>query len=176
MKKIISIMLLVVITLFITTGCEENKTTSTVNNKVISNGEKVNTKSMKHKHCTREANAGTNTTMVLYYDLYYTGDILNILVSHEELQTEDEEMLIQYENAYKQISTHYEGLEYYDQKVTRTSKSVINETTINYDEIDIQKLLDIEGEEDNIIENGKARVNLYLDLLKQFGGTCEDVA
>ena len=57
----------------------------------------------------------------------------------------------------------------------RTSNSVLNETTINYDEIDIKKLLDIEGEEDNIIEDGKAKVDLYIALLKRFGGTCEDV-
>ena len=30
-------------------------------------------------------------------------------------------------------------------------------------------------EEDNIIENGKAKVDLYIALLKKFGGKCEDV-
>lgn len=179
MKKISRIILLLIITLFITTGCEENTGTSQTNpgkNEIISNGERVDTSTMKHKHCTRDASAGTNTELVLEYDVYYTGEILNILISHEELITNDQETLQTYETAYKQIAVNYEGLEHYEQKVTKTKNSVTNEIKINYDEIDIKKLLAIEGEEDNIIEDGKAKVDLYLALLKKFGGKCEDVA
>lgn len=175
MKKISKIILLMIISLFITTGCDESTSTPQKNDVIISDGEKVDTTSMKHKHCTREADAGTNTEMVLEYDLYYTGEILNLLISHEELITNDQEMLQKYETAYKQIAVHYEGLDYYEQTVTKTSTSVTNEIKINYDKIDIQRLLDIEGEEDNIIEDGKAKVDLYLALLKRFGGKCEDV-
>lgn len=176
MKKINKIIILLVISILVTTGCEEQEKTSTTNNnKVVSNGETVNTDTMKHKVCTRDADAGTGTEMVLQYDVYYTGEILNLLISHEELITENKDTLDEFEDAYKKIATNYAGLEYYEQNVTRTDNSVTNETTINYDKIDIQKLLDIEGEEDNIIENGKAKVDLYLDLLEKFGGTCEDV-
>lgn len=174
MKKISSLILLIIVSLFIVTGCD-SQSNNKANNQVISNGEKVDTKTMKHKHCTRGADAGTNTEMVLEYDVYYTGEKLNLLISHEELKTEDQEMLKEYEDAYKKIATYYEGLEYYEQEVTKTSNSVTNKTTINYDKIDIKKLLAIEGEEDNIIENGEAKVDLYLALLKRFGGKCEDV-
>lgn len=174
MKKISSLILLIIVSLFIVTGCD-SQSNNKANNQVISNGEKVDTKTMKHKHCTRSADAGTNTDMVLEYDVYYTGEKLNLLISHEELKTEDQDMLKEYEDAYKKIATYYEGLEYYEQEVTKTSNSVTNKTTINYDKIDIKELLAIEGEEDNIVENGEAKVDLYLALLKRFGGKCEDV-
>ena len=174
MKKISSLILLIIVSLFIVTGCD-SQSNNKANNQVISNGEKVDTKTMKHKHCTRSADAGTNTDMVLEYDVYYTGEKLNLLISHEELKTEDQDMLKEYEDAYKNIATYYEGLEYYEQEVTKTSNSVTNKTTINYDKIDIKKLLAIEGEDDNIVENGEAKVDLYLALLKRFGGKCEDV-
>ena len=174
MKKISSLILLIIVSLFIVTGCN-SQSNNKANNQVISNGEKVDTKTMKHKHCTRSADAGTNTDMVLEYDVYYTGEKLNLLISHEELKTEDQDMLKEYEDAYKNIATYYEGLEYYEQEVTKTSNSVTNKTTINYDKIDIKKLLAIEGEDDNIVENGEAKVDLYLALLKRFGGKCEDV-
>lgn len=174
MKKISSLILLIIVSLFIVTGCN-SQSNNKANNQVISNGEKVDTKTMKHKHCTRSADAGTNTDMVLEYDVYYTGEKLNLLISHEELKTEDQDMLKEYEDAYKKIATYYEGLEYYEQEVTKTSNSVTNKTTINYDKIDIKELLAIEGEEDNIVENGEAKVDLYLALLKRFGGKCEDV-
>ena len=38
----------------------------------------------------------------------------------------------------------------------------------------MEKLLEIEGEEDNIIENGKAKVEKWLTLAKKFGTECED--
>ena len=174
MKKISSLILLIIVSLFIVTGCN-SQSNNKANNQVISNGEKVDTKTMKHKHCTRSADAGTNTDMVLEYDVYYTGEKLNLLISHEELTAEDQDMLKEYEDAYKKIATYYEGLEYYEQEVTKTSNSVTNKTTINYDKIDIKKLLAIEGEDDNIVENGEAKVDLYLALLKRFGGKCEDV-
>ena len=110
MKKISRIFLLIIIALFITTGCEEDKITPQRNqndNKFISNGEKVDTTSMKHKHCTRDASAGTNTELVLEYDVYYTGEILNLLISHEELITNDQEILQKYENENKKIYVNY---------------------------------------------------------------------
>ena len=68
----------------------------------------------------------------------------------------------------------YEGLKYYDNIVTRTDNSIISDTTINYAKIDIDKLLEIEGEEDNVIENGKVKLSTWLNFAKKFGVTCED--
>ena len=174
MKNKTILLILLVLSLFIVTACE-NQTTKNNKEEVISNGTVVKTGKMKHKKCTRQANGGTGVDVELNYDVYYTDDILNLLVSQEKIITEDISILEEYEDAYKKISVNYKGLEYYDQEVIRTNNSVLNKTTINYDKIDIQKLLDIEGEEDNIIEDGKAKVDLYISLLKRFGGTCEDV-
>ena len=64
-------------------------------------------------------------------------------------------------------------MDYYDTKVTRGDTSVTRNAIINYDKIDIEKLLEIEGEEDNIIENGEAKVDKWLSLAKKFGTKCE---
>ena len=56
----------------------------------------------------------------------------------------------------------------------RGDTTVISDITINYEKIDVEKLLEIEGEEDNIIENGKAKVEKWLTLAKKFGTECED--
>lgn len=188
MKKKSSLILLIILSLFLVTACDE-QTNLTQNNKNViidNNGEEspiddsttseiIKTGIQKHKVCTREANAGENIDVNLNYDVYYTDDILNLLISQEEIVTDDQETLDEYENAYRKIAKYYENLEYYDQIINRTNNSVLYKTTINYDKIDIQKLLDIEGEEDNIIKNKEAKVELYLSLLKKFGGTCEDV-
>ena len=168
MKKI-SILVLI-LSLLLITGCENKKNTK----KVISNGKPVNTAKMEHKHCTREANA-TNAEVSLNYDIYYTNDRLNLLVSEEKIISASDEVLTTYENAYKGIHKNYEGLNYYDAKVVRGDTTVTNTITINYDKIDIDKLISIEGEEDNIFENKIPKVDKWITLAKKFGTKCEIV-
>ena len=167
-KKIF--ILILVCTIFLT-ACSSKKDET----KVESNGEVINTASMKHKKCSRTGNAGSGIDVSLNYDLYYTGDILNILHSEEKVVATNESDLDTYEEAYKKIYKNYEGLKYYDAKVERGDTSVTSDLIINYDKIDIDALLSIEGEDDNIIENGKAKVDKWITLAKKFGTKCEDV-
>ena len=167
-KKIF--ILILVCTIFLT-ACSSKKDET----KVESNGEVINISSMKHKKCSRTGNAGSGIDVSLNYDLYYTGDILNILHSEEKVVATNESDLDTYEEAYKKIYKNYEGLKYYDAKVERGDTSVTSDLTINYDKIDIDALLSIEGEDDNIIENGKAKVDKWISLAKKFGTKCEDV-
>ena len=44
---------------------------------------------------------------------------------------------------------------------------------INYGKIDTDKLLAIEGEEDNVIKDGKVKLDDWLDFAEQFGTKCE---
>lgn len=91
----------------------------------------------------------------------------------EEVVSDDADTLDEYETAYINIYKNYEDLEYYDTSVVRTSNSVTNDTIINYKKIDTNKLLEIEGEEDNIIKDGKVKLDDWLDFTSQFGMECE---
>lgn len=169
MMKKISIIISILLIVVVITGCEEKT------NVVISNGKKVNTSKMEHKHCTRNGSGGTGITTELSYDIYYTDDVLNVLESVEKVVANKESDLDTYQEAYEKINEYYKDLEYYDTEVIRGDTSVTRTATINYDMIDIDKLLSIEGAEDNIIENGQAKVDLWLDLAKKFGTKCEKV-
>ena len=79
-----------------------------------------------------------------------------------------------YEESFNNIKKNYEGLEYYDTEIKKNETSIEYIQTINYDKMDINKLLDIEGEKDNIIENGHAKLDKWLALSKQFGVKCEE--
>ena len=92
----------------------------------------------------------------------------------EKVTSGDQSRLEEYEVAYKNISSHYEGLEYYNTSIIRDSNSVTNNTIINYEKIDIDKLLEIEGEEDNVVENGKVKLSTWLGFAEKFGTTCEE--
>ena len=167
MKKT-CIVLLVIIALLVT-GCESKKEV------VFSNGEKVNTTKMGHKKCSRQATGGTGVDVNLDYDVYYKDDQLTLVKSVEQVISANSSKLDEYEEAYNKIYEHYKGLEYFDAYVDRGDTSVTSNITINYEKIDIDKLLAIEGEEDNIIENGQAKLSKWLELAKKFGTKCTDV-
>ena len=124
--------------------------------------------------CTTEAEAGENIDVDLKYNVSYkNGNILN-LVSIQKVTSSEKESLDLYENAYADIARHYAGLEHYNTDIVRDSNSVTYTITINYNKIDINKLLDIEGADDNIIKNGKANLFLWLDLAEGMGTVCEE--
>ena len=165
-NKLVLIVLICSLVLVVS-GCDNKNT-------IKSGGERVNVSKMQHKHCTRQG-VGTGIETSLSYDLYYTGEALNVLKSVEKVTSDSEDTLKSYEEAYQKIFSNYEGLKYYDAEVKRDDSSVTSTIVINYDKIDINKLLEIEGEEDNIIENGQAKVDKWLELSKKFGTECKEV-
>ena len=96
MKKI-SIIFITLAFILLITGCDDE-------NEVVSNGKTVNTANMEHKHCTRSASGTDGVTTELSYELYYTGDKINILESTEKvIETKDSE-LDTYQKAYEKIT------------------------------------------------------------------------
>lgn len=167
MKKS-SLLILILVCLLAITGCEKKEVVTT------SDGEEINVTKMHHQHCTRTGTAN-DAEVNLNYDIYFTGDILNVLKSEEQVISSNPDVLTTYEDAYKKIHSNYDGLDYYDASVVRGDTAVTSTITIDYDKIDINDLLAIEGEEDNIIENGQAKVDKWLELAKKFGTKCTDV-
>ena len=45
---------------------------------------------------------------------------------------------------------------------------------INYDKVDINKIISIEGDKDNIFEDGQAKVKKWKKLAKKVGTECVD--
>lgn len=173
MKKISILILLS--SLLLITGCEDKE-----KEPVISGGEEVDTSKMIHEHCTRAASGGTGVDVSLNYDIYYTGDDLNLLKSEEKVTSSNNETLTTYEEAYNKIKTSYEGLDYYDQEVIRGDTSVTNSITINYDKIDMDKLvaiegstIDISGDTFEIYKDGKASASVWKKMAKKVGTTCK---
>lgn len=168
--KVIFLTLLLVLT----AGCNSTKKESNEGIKETDKNIIEETKDMIVLNCSREATAGTGIDVDLNYKIYYTGQYIEILHSVEKITSENQESLDEYETAYKKISKNYKGLKYYDTTVTREKSTVINDTTINYGKIDIDKLLEIEGEEDNIIKDGKVKVADWVAFAEKFGTTCQE--
>ena len=125
--------------------------------------------------CTREAFASEGIDVELTYKLTYKNGYVMLLHANEKVMSDDKERLDEYEKAYRNIAKNYEGLKYYDITITRSDNTVVNDTVINYEKIDTDKLLDIEGEEDNVIVDGKVKLTTWVSFAEKFGASCKEV-
>ena len=175
MKKKISF-LIVLISCFFITGCgnEEVKEKVPVANK-SSILDKIDEAGSGKLKCSREAFASEGIDVELTNEIEYENGYIMILHSIDKVISDNKESLDQYEDAYKKIAKNYEGLKYYDVTITRDSNGVTNDVVINYGKIDTKKLLDIEGEEDNVIVDGKVALETWVGFAEKFGTVCEKV-
>ena len=164
----ISKLFFLVFCLLLVVGCESNSNKESIDNK-------YDLTKYDHLTCTRNAvTDAEDTDIKINYDLYSDDDgYLQILKSKEEITSSNSEVLNQYEEAYKNIYKAYEDIEYYDNKVLRTDNKVTSTTVINYGKIDMDKIMDIEGEEDNVkVENGKIKLSDWKSFAKKYGTDC----
>lgn len=171
MKKIMIILMILILT-----GCSfSNKKTSNNN----SNGSIKSSDNLENKSgilvCTRGASAEGDIIPEFSYTLNYENGYILKLHSIEKVSSESGNGLKEYEDAYNTINEAYKKLDYYESKVIVTDNSVARDTTINYEKIDIEALLAIEGREDNIIDdNNKATIDKWLELGKKIGMICNE--
>ena len=169
-RKIFGI-LIILLSVFLLTGCEQ---TEVKEKELEVDGETIDTKDMVHEYCTRTGTLDGGSAEATY-DIYYTGEVLNVLRAEEKVISSSDTVLDEYESAFEAISAHYDGLEYYDSEVIRGDTTVRMVTIINYDKIDIEELISIEGADDNIVEDGIAKVDKWKELSKKVGVTCTKV-
>ncbi len=165
MKKIVSILLVVILAFFFVTGCDDDAK------------EDVQVKASKGEStlkCSRTAAGMNNATASLNYTIYYKGDYVTKTVSIERVESDDSSVLDQYEESYNKIFIPYKDIDYYDNNVDRTSNSVTSTTVINYEKVDTKKILEIEGENGNIYEeDGKVKKDTLVSFFKKYGAKCE---
>lgn len=175
MKKIVSLFIILISCFFIT-GCGNEEVTEKepVVNKVsiLDSIDKAGSGKLK---CSREAFANEGIDVELSNEIEYENGYIMVLHSIDKVISDNKDSLDQYENAYRKIAKNYEGLKYYDITITRDSNSVTNDVVINYGKIDTKKLLDIEGEEDNVIVDGKVALETWVGFAEKFGTVCEKV-
>ncbi len=124
-------------------------------------------------HCTRTATIDGGSGTFNYY-IKYNGEDITSINSIEKVESDDPSILNQYIDSYKTIDSYYVGIDHYEAKIDTTDTSVVHRINIDYEKIDIKKLIEVEGEEDNIFEDNKAKLSKYFVLAKKLGITCSE--
>lgn len=167
-------LLLLTSLVFIITGCQ-SKSNSTINSNKI-DSKKYNTSGLKYITCKTDATAEGIDKITIKYEVFYNKDkYIEIFRSLEKLESKDEGVLKTYQTAYEKLANVYNKLDYYDINIEKEDNILTKITYINYGKIDMEKLIDIEGTEDNVtIKDGKIKLSDWKIFAKKYGTSCED--
>lgn len=164
MKK--KILLIPVIAILLT-GC----TSKTASGEKIST--ETDTSSLKGTLvCSRNGTGLEGASVGLDYEIEYKNGYIIKLSSEEKVSSTSSEILDQYEEAYRNVFSVYDGIEYYTNEVTRDELEVVSDTVIEYDKVDIDKIIAIEGNQEGFYENGKMSLDKWLEFAEKFGTVC----
>lgn len=132
-------------------------------------------KDYKVMTCTKNAITNSeNTDIEITNKVYYKDNYVKKLVATDKVTSTDSSVIEEYKDAYQKIYSAYDGLKHYSNKITVTKNSMTSVTTIDYAHIDTDKLLKIEGEEDNVVdEEGKVPLEKFIAFYEKYGGKCK---
>ena len=124
------------------------------------------------KTCTRNVEAGENMKTDFSYKIYYKGKYVMLFESTEEIEAEDD-ILNKYKDAYEKVYEEYKGIDYYDHKLTLEDGKLTSKVNIDYRKVDLDKIIELEGNERNIYKDGKVVLKKLLSFYKKAGIQCE---
>ena len=168
MKKS-SLVFIILLSVFLLTGCTEKTESGT---KVSSSTDTTNSRGTLT--CTRSGIGLNSSEVDLNYEVKYNAGYVTNVHSIEKVTSTDSSTLDQYEEAYKNIFKAYKDLDHYTNNVTRTENTVVSDTIIEYDKVDMAKLEKIENAEETIIKNGKVALSDWLTFAEKFGTKCSE--
>lgn len=170
MKSKVGYTLVLLLTTLLITGCSYKK-------EVKDPSSNYNIDGYTHTTCKRDAVIEDNysTSININFDLYSDQEgYLKILKSKEEIISSNQDLLNEYEQAYRKIYKAYDEVKYYDNKVERNDNRLTSTTTINYGLVDMDKIMEIEGTEDNVeVHDGKIKVSDWKKFAKKYGTVCK---
>lgn len=181
MKRIVKSSLIIIILLLLVTGCGKDNieivnmegTTSKRSENPLYN---INVNGSGTLECTRAANAYNGLTASFNYAITYKHGIITFIHSIEKVKGDSSSALDEYEEAYNKIKDRYSDIKYYDITVTRDTNSVIYDSKIDYEKVDMNKILKLEGNENNIYNSSnKIELKKWYSFVKKIGTTCKGV-
>ena len=121
--------------------------------------------------CTYSTTADVYSMQTKYVVKYKNGIVSN--VSTKEIFTKyDEETLKEYKSTLENMYMPYSNLDYYDYSITIKDNQVISKININYSKLDINKFIEIDSANKDILTNNKVTIKKLKKIYKNNGARC----
>lgn len=172
-SKLIKIFIILIICISII-GCENKNKDDISTGKIDSS--KYETKGLKELKCERDTETSDGIDVDIKINAYYDNDrYLKVLKTKEVVKSKDKSVLTEYKNAYEKVYSAYKNIKYYENIVEEANNKVTSTTYINYGKVDMNKLLEIEGTDNNVkITDGKIKIDDWKSFAKKYGTVCSE--
>lgn len=142
-------------------------------------------KDYKVVNCTREVDATESFKTDMKYKIYYEDNYVMEMHSVEKITSPDTDVLNKYKEAYEKSYAKYKGLEYYDYNISVEDDTLTSKVDIDYTNIDMDKLLEIDGPVElkeegsdkkikyNVYKDGKVLLDESIKLYERLGAKCD---
>lgn len=124
--------------------------------------------------CTRNATIAEGTTLNVEYTVTYQGDYVKKIYSNEKISSDNTEYLNQMKTMVENTYAPYKDLEYYDYNIQIEGDTLTSQLTIDYDEIDTDKMIEIDSANATLIKDGKVKVEDIKAQYNNIGAICEE--
>lgn len=155
MKKI-SITIILVLILILSVGCEKKD------------------KDLKVINCKIDSVPADSIKVKRTYKIYYKKKLVKRTESEDIITSDDKDLIKKYSTAYQSLANRYQDINDYDFTVKTKKDKVIVRINIDYDKVDVDKILEIEGKDDNIFTGKKVYLDKLLKWTEEHGITCEE--
>lgn len=149
--KRINLGLLFLSTLVLTCACSKNSGTLT---------------------CTNKVDNGSYTT-VMESKINYKDGYVTTLTTKEEITAPTDSAAEDFKVLLENVYIKYNKLEGFTSNVEVKNKTITSITTIDYNNIDLEKLSEIDESNKAMIEDGKVNIQSIKDNFKNQGATCK---
>ncbi len=148
-KKII-----LLICLLFTAGCESKSSSKTLT-------------------CTSHATVAEGVDVEVKYQVKYH-DLYVSEVQTEEKIKASQEYLEAYQKSMQESYDPYQKLSYYDYDSKIKNGTLISTIKINYEKIDVDKLIEIDSSNADLFQDGKVYLKTIRDIYEGLGATCRE--
>lgn len=122
--------------------------------------------------CTRTAKQG-NIDLSLNYKITYTGEYVNTIETTEIVKSDDQNTLNLYKSQIENVYKPYKEIDYYENEITLEGNTLTSKTTIDYEHINTDKLIEIDSANEQILKDGKAKVSDFRTMYENIGASCK---
>ncbi len=107
------------------------------------------------------------------YTIIYSGKYVDKLKTIEKVTSDDQNELEKYKDLLMDYYNSFNKIDYYVNTVSIEGNTLISSTTINYEKIDINKLIEIDENNKKIISDKKVKLSTLKKLYIDQGATCK---
>lgn len=122
--------------------------------------------------CTRTMNQN-GMKADLRYEVDYKGSTVSKVKSTEKISIDDTELLDTYKKTVEETYEPYKDLEHYNYNVEINDNTLTSTVEIDYDQIDTDKMIEIDSANAQLIQDGKIKIDDLKSAYEAAGITCE---